>query len=73
MMKHYFVNMDPKKNPNYNHEVHTPGCQWGDQVPQWRRIALGDFDNEIEAVRAAKRYYSDADGCKECCPRANHD
>lgn len=71
-MKQYFVNMDSTKNPGNHHEVHTPGCYWGDKISQNRRINLGYYNDEIEAVNAAKRYYSDADGCKECCPRAHH-
>ena len=71
-MKRYFVNKDPKSNPNYNHEMHTPGCYWGDQVPEDRRIELGYFPSEIEALVVAKKYYSDADGCKDCCPLAHH-
>ncbi len=68
-MNHYIVNRNATLNPGYHHEVHTK--EHADRLGVRDRIDLGWFTNEIGAVANAKRYYSDADGCKTCCPRAH--
>ena len=68
-MKYYFVNQNQTSNPGWHHEVHTNECYWGKMVTDRRE--LGYFNNGVEAVNAAKYYYSDADGCKDCCPEAH--
>jgi len=69
-MKHYYyVNKDDTHNPGLHHEVHTQ--QHMIELHIINTITLGEFDNEIEAVQSAKRYYLDADGCAICCPRAH--
>lgn len=63
MAKKFFIN----KNPQFNgdHEVHTEDCY---RLPLTEnRIYLGYFDNCREAVRKAKEYYSQVDGCYYCC------
>jgi len=59
----YLVN----KNAQYNgdHEVHKETCS---HLPNpENRKYLGDFTNCRDAVREAKKYDSDADGCYYCC------
>lgn len=59
----YLVN----KNAQYNgdHEVHRETCS---HLPNpENRKYLGDFTNCRDAVREAKKYDSDADGCYYCC------
>ena len=68
-MNYYIVNRNATLNPGFHHEVHTR--EHADQLGVRDRIDLGWFSNEIEAVANAKRYNSDADGCKTCCPRAH--
>lgn len=71
-MSRYFINRDQTKNPGLHHEVHkTYDCYWGQQVPQSKRIDLGDCSSEVAAVAKGKLYYSDADGCATCCPNAH--
>ena len=68
-MADYYVNRDTTYNPNHNHEVHKTGCYY---MPSNREY-LGSFSSGVDAVAAAKkRGYSDADGCKTCCPEAHH-
>jgi len=71
-MKTYFVNKNQTNNPGRHHEVHTPGCWWGDQIDEHDRDPLGTFENEAEALEAARIRYADADGCRDCCPLAHH-
>lgn len=53
-------------NPNHNHEVHRETC-W--KLPNAEhRIYLGVFTSSQSALEAAKKHYSDADGCVHCCP-----
>ncbi len=65
-MKHYYVNKETTGNPNYNHEVHTEGCVWMPSAVN--RIYLGYFSSCSAAVKKAKEYYSNVDGCATCCP-----
>ena len=68
-MNYYIVNKNPTFNPGYHHEVHTQ--KHADELGICDRINLGWFSDEIAAVSYAKGYYTDADGCKTCCPRAH--
>ena len=68
-MKYYYINDDQTQNPGWHHEVHT--SEHAEELKIRNKTYLGYFSDEIEAVRAGKRYYSDADGCKVCCPRAH--
>lgn len=71
-MPYYFVNKDKTRNPGLHHEVHiAKGCHVGDRISMDKRQDIGSFTNEVQAVAAAKAYYSDADGCIHCCPKAH--
>ncbi len=68
-MPKYYVNREDYYNPGHNHEVHVSTCIYCSQ----NSIYLGEYDNAKPAVELAKKlYYSDADGCKTCCPEAHH-
>lgn len=58
----YYVNK--KAQANGDHEVHKAGCEW--MPDKENRIYLGDFSNCHAAVREAKRYYSQSNGCYYC-------
>ncbi len=62
-MSRYYVNKNAQSNGD--HEVHVSGCSF---MPlEENRIYLGDFSNCEEAVKEAKKYYTDVDGCFYCC------
>lgn len=63
----YYVNKIAK--PTGEHEVHASSCRYLPSVEN--RICLGFFANGKDAVREAKRYYSNVDGCFYCCPEAH--
>ena len=69
IMTMYYINQDQTNNPGYHHEVHTR--EHAEELHIQRKYFLGFFPNEVEAVQAGKRIYSDADGCAVCCPRAH--
>jgi len=49
---------------NGEHEVHKTGCEW---MPlQHNRIYLGEFLSCHGAVRKAKEYYTQSNGCFYC-------
>ena len=56
-------------NPGWHHAVHT--VSHADELGIENRISLGYHSDEISAVQAAKVYYSDADDCKNFCPKAH--
>lgn len=66
MYKDYYVNKNDTGNPNFNHEVHCEDCFWLPTVNN--RIYLGYFDSCYDAVKMAKEYYINVDGCATCCP-----
>lgn len=61
-MAHYYVNKNAQSNGD--HEVHTTGCSWLPATEN--RIYLGDFSSCGPAVAAARRYYSQVNGCFYC-------
>lgn len=61
-MDEYFVNQDAQ--PNGDHEVHKAGCNW---MPRYK-LALGRHSGCHSAVQAARRHYSQSDGCAFCSP-----
>lgn len=69
MKQYYYVNKDDTHNPGLHHEVHTQKHLL--ELKILNAITLGEFEDEIAAVNMAKKYYSDADGCAVCCPRAH--
>ena len=61
-MNSYYVNKNAQTNGD--HEVHRAGCAW---LPlAHNRIYLGRFSNCHAAIREAKRYYHQVNGCKHC-------
>lgn len=64
----FYVNRNAQ--PNGDHEVHRCTCAWLPD-PQ-NRLYLGDFLYSSQALAAAKRYYTRADGCAYCCPEIHH-
>lgn len=61
-MARYYVNT--KAQANGDHEVHKLECAF---VPsEINRIYLGEFGSCHGAVREAKKYYSQVDGCFYC-------
>lgn len=63
-MAKYRVNRNTQ-SPNYDHEVHKEGCRWW---PTQSYIDLGEHSSCVTAVAAARKIYSDANGCKTCSP-----
>lgn len=61
-MAHYYVNRNSQLNGD--HEVHTQNCLW---MPSANNaIHLGDHHSCVSAVSAARRYYSQVNGCIHC-------
>lgn len=61
-MARYYVNKNAQNSGD--HEVHRSDCEW---LPkEEHRLYLGDFSNCRDAVREAKKYYSQSDGCYYC-------
>lgn len=61
-----YLNRDNTENPNRNHEVHKSTCRY---LPSpVNRIYLGSFSSCAEAIKVARRYYNNVDGCAFCCP-----
>lgn len=69
VMKHYYINNNQTCNPGFHHEVHTK--EHAEQLRISSKTYLGYFSSEVEAVQEGKKYYSDADGCAICCPKAH--
>lgn len=63
----YYVNKNAQGDGF--HEVHTVSCAWLPDIEN--RIYLGDFSNGKDAVKVAKQYYSNVDGCYYCNPEAH--
>jgi hypothetical protein len=62
MKQKYYVNNNVQANGD--HEVHTGYCYYFSRMTN--KIFLGEFDTCQEAVREAKKYYSQVNGCIEC-------
>lgn len=59
----YYVNQNAQTGGE--HEVHKSDCSY---LPkEENRTYLGTFDNCKDAVKEAKKYYSNVDGCYYCC------
>lgn len=69
MLKRYYVNNNQTHNPGLHHEVHTE--EHANALGITNKTYVGYFSSEVDAVSAAKRIYSDADGCIICCPKAH--
>lgn len=61
-MKKYYVN--DKAQSNGDHEVHDEYCRYLPAVQN--RTYLGEFSNCHNAVREAKKHYSQVNGCYYC-------
>ena len=61
-MDPYYVNRNAQ--PNGDHEVHREGCYWM-PAPE-NRIYLGQFYSCQQAVVAARRHYTQVNGCAHC-------
>lgn len=62
-MPNYHVNKNAQ-SPGGEHEVHENGC--GHQADPQNRQALGFHSDCHSAVRKAREYYSNVDGCYHC-------
>ena len=60
-MDKYYVNRNPQ--PGGEHEVHKEGCSRMPDNPRY----LGYFSYCWNAIKKAKDYYTDVDGCYYCC------
>ena len=61
-MDNYYVNKNQQANGD--HEVHTGSCMYL-PAPE-NRLYLGSFSTCAEAVKEAKKYYSQSNGCRTC-------
>ncbi len=61
-MPNYYVNKNAQTNGD--HEVHETGCSY---MPlDENRIYLGFFYNCADAVKEARKYYNQVNGCYYC-------
>ncbi len=66
-MARYYVNKNAQSNGD--HEVHKQGCS---HMPDEKnRIDLGDHISCHSAVKKAKEYYPQSDGCFYCSPECH--
>jgi len=63
----YYVNKNAQSNGD--HEVHKSGCQF--MPDPENRLYLGDFPSCHGAVREAKKYYPQSNGCYFCSRECN--
>jgi len=62
-MDYYYVNENAQNNGD--HEVHKSNCSY---LPDAKNLkGLGYFANCTDAVKEAKKTYSQSDGCYYCC------
>ena len=62
-MPRYYVNRNAQDNGD--HEVHVvKDCPT--PADEKNRLYLGDFDSCHDAVKEAKKHYSQSNGCKNC-------
>ena len=67
IMAHYYVNKNAQSTGE--HEVHTSTC---DKLPESYNLKdLGYFSNCADAVKKAREFYSNVDGCYYCCRPCN--
>lgn len=59
----YYVNKNAQTTGE--HEVHAASCRYL-PLPE-DRIYLGNFSNCTDAVKEARKLYTDVDGCFYCC------
>lgn len=61
-MPNYYVNNNAQTTGE--HEVHQEGCEYL-QIAVSKKF-LGFFIRCSDAIKEAKKYYSNVDGCKYC-------
>lgn len=61
-MTKYYVNKNSQKNGD--HEVHKTGCTYMPLAEN--RTLLGEFSNCTDAVKKAKDFYLQVNGCYYC-------
>lgn len=61
-MPRYYVNKNAQSNGD--HEVHKSGCTW--MPEEQNSLFLGTFTSCHGAVREAKKYYFQSNGCYYC-------
>ena len=61
-MKKYYVNKNAQ--PGGEHEVHDEDCRYLPSSDD--RKELGSFSGCKDAVKEAKKHYTEVDGCKTC-------
>ena len=66
-MPNYLVNKNAQSTGE--HEVHTTTCSQRPKPENQKK--LGYFSDCHGAVREAKKYYNNVDGCAYCCPDCN--
>ena len=62
-MPKYYVNDNAQ--PTGEHEVHKEGCKYLKEIIS--KTDLGNHYTCKEAITAAKKKYSNVDGCYYCC------
>lgn len=60
----YYVNKNAQETKE--HEVHKSDCSYLPDIEN--RIFLGNYPNCKYAIKKAKVYFEDIDGCAHCCP-----
>jgi len=63
-MPNYVVNDNAQNNGD--HEVHTTFCVYFSQIRSYTR--LGWHSDCQDAIREAKKHYSQSNGCATCSP-----
>lgn len=63
-MPNYYVNKNAQTGGE--HEVHTTSCNHGPSLESSKQ-SLGFHETCKSAVRAAKVYFTNVDGCYYCC------
>jgi hypothetical protein len=63
-MAQYYVNNHAQRTGE--HEVHRQDCRWLSAVIS--KTALGEHTTCQSAVREAKRFHANSDGCATCSP-----
>lgn len=66
-MPNYCVNIKAQPGSD-DHEVHDLDSRQGCLPAPANRRALGFFADCRAAVRAARAWYDDVNGCARCCP-----
>jgi hypothetical protein len=66
-MKRYYLDLIPKKNED--NELHNEFCLYMPVIVNAKYI--GDFSNEMEALKEALKKHPNANGCKHCCSTAH--